>query len=272
MRNVILLFGIIFFLIPVNIWAQWEKMPSGTKLYYKYACKVDSVGVTTTTVFKGESLSCIGVDTVISLSGNNRKIVVFSQVFDPYGSSQFNLPERFWHLSDHALFNQEKFSLFYFFGEAIYGIEVTKEFKEQLNKPYVVKALDNTLKNVIYPLTSDNKYSLKLTPDIDYGQSKFIVCGYTFLFQKFKLLKGKNYKKKSIVFRPGEDDYSDFYGLFSKEENTDKYIYAIGHWQSQILYSPSKGIVSSIADASGGIWHCVYLMDLQKIVYPIQRP
>jgi hypothetical protein len=270
--SIMLSFGIILFLLPINIWAQWDKMSAGTKIYYKYSCKVDSVGETTTTVYKGDSLSCIDVDTVISLSGNNRKIVVFSQIFDPYGSPQFNLPERFWHLSDYALFNEKKCSLFYFFGEAIYGIEVKKEFKEQLNKSYVVKALDDTLKNIIYPLTSDNKYSLQLTPDIDYGQSKFRVCGYTFLFQKLKLLKGQNYKKKSIVFRPSQDDYSDFYGLFSKGENIDKYIFALGHWQSQILYSPSKGIISSKADALGGIWHCVYLMDLQKIEYPLQRP
>ena len=127
MRNIILSFGVALFLLPVNILAQWDKMPSGTKLYYKYACRIDSVGEPTTTVFKGDNTSCIQMDTVISLQGNNRKIVVFSQVFDPYGSSQFNLPEKFWHLSDYPLFNQKNCSLFYYFGDAIYGIEVSKK-------------------------------------------------------------------------------------------------------------------------------------------------
>ena len=271
MRRIYLLFSIVGLIsISVKLHAQWEKMPIGTKLYYKYQYSIYRYNLNDTedTITSIPSIKCIRLDTIMTLSDDDRKLVLFSDIVDPYGSVHFGVPTEFEHISDKDLYDKDKCSLFYFFKDAVYAIEVSKRIKILLRNPTIVKALNDSLKMAVYYSATDttfNYWAMEKKED----KAQFTVGGYKFVFQQFKLLKGEKYRKVSDVYTLGNDAYNDFYGLRSKEsDSTDLYLFAGGKWVAKLIYSPRDGIIFSDAFAGGRSDEVDLKMKLQKIEYP----
>ena len=120
-----------FCFISFNVNAQWDKMSVGTKLTYGYTyrfVKVDDSTSDFDTIQKGQKIVTIRIDTIVQFS-ENKKIVLFSEIFDPYGNGLLNMQDEFYNeVIPYGLPNKNKCSLFYFLGDAVYGIAVDKAF------------------------------------------------------------------------------------------------------------------------------------------------
>lgn len=275
MRHLYLLFGIVCgWLASYKSNAQWEKMPIGTKLYYKYQYSIYKFNLNESedTINSKSLIRDIKIDTVIILSGKDRKLVLFSDVFDPYGSSLFGIRNEFKNISVYDLFDKEKCSLFYYFKDAIYGVEVSKQVKGLLMDTKILGELDDSLRNAVFYSNTDTLLNYWVRGKNGQMKVQFKIQGYDFIFQPFKLLKGQEYRKKSDSYTLGTDPFSDFYGLRYKRNDVDVYVYTGGHWYAQLYYSYKKGIISSKAFAGGGEIGINFKMKLLKVEYPINHP
>ena len=267
MRLLYLLLGISGFL---TCKAQWENMPIGTKLYYN--CKYtfihsddneseDSVG--------GIKSIRLEIDTIINLNGKDRKIILFSDDFDPSGIDYVDIPKKY-NREDGSL-NNKMCTMFYSFKHAIYGLYVSKQIKELLRKESFTKALDDCLNQAIYYSTSDTMFSnylVKYKGDDPYYWIKIQGCEIN--FTSFQLLLKDIHKKKSNTYS-GEDPYFDFYGYYTeKEPNKYEYVLAKELINSQLIYSPTKGFLQSNTDATvhDRQDRTVTEMKLERIEYP----
>jgi hypothetical protein len=246
-------------------------MPIGTKLYYKYQYSIFKYNLNESedTINSKPLVKCIRIDTIITLSGKDRKLVLFSEVFDPYGSVNFGIPNEFDDITDYDLFDKDKCSLFYYFKDAVYAIEVSKHIRKLLQNAKTVKDLDDSLSKAIYYSTTDTLLNYWAIEKKEQFKAQFKIQGYSFIFQPFELLKGEKYKKVSDSYTLGNDPYSDFYGVRHKgNDSTDLYTYAAGKWNAKILYSSKEGIIFSDAIAGRGPNEIDLKMKLQKIEYP----
>ncbi|SEA22976.1 hypothetical protein SAMN05192529_11125 [Arachidicoccus rhizosphaerae] len=250
--------------------AQWEKMPIGTKLYYE--CKytfIHSEENGSEDSVRGTKSISLTLDTIISLNGQDRKLILFSDDFDPSGIDYVNIPKKYGKGEDNL--NSKMCTLFYCFKHAIYGLYVSKQIKELFRKKSFITALDDSLNQAVYYAISDtmfSNYQVKYKGDNPYYWIRIQGCEINFSSFQFLL---KEIHKKSSENYSGEDPYFDFYGYY-KERAPKKYEYVLAkkNINSRLIYSPVKGFLQSKTDAAfhGRDNRAVTEMKLEKIAYP----
>lgn len=267
MRLLYLLLGIIGFL---NCKAQWENMPVGTKLHY--SCNyifIHTDDNESEDSVRGSKPICLKIDTIFNLNGKDRKIVLFSDDFDPSGIDYVDIPKKY--STEDGNLNKGMCTMFYFFKHAIYGLYVSKKIKNHLKENFFVKALDDSLKQAVYYSTTDTIFSNYLVKYKGGDPNYWIkLQGCEIYFTPFQFLLKDIHKKKSNTYS-GEDPYFDFFCYYSKKgPNVDEYILIEKLINSQLLYSSIKGFLQSNTDAAvhNRQDHAVTEMKLERIEYP----
>ena len=253
MRFLYLLFSLAgLFFMPLKMNAQWEGIPNGTTFYYSITYyEVNLINGDTSTV-NTYSINFRN-DTIINLS-KNRKLLFFSKYF-PFSAYSVSALK-----SNKDLKNDSLATFLYIFNNAIYAFQVDKQFERILKEKKKVKILENKLLQMI---SSDPK---EMNRQID----SFSCMQYKMKPQYFQMLVGKKFKNNDPTYNK-DDLYSHYYRLVRREANIELYGRYGRRGESQIKYSPSKGVIESTAITNYPTLDFIETLKLEKVKYPEHR-
>lgn len=266
-----LLFLFLWIIGALTSKAQWENMPIGTRI--RYNCSYTFIHTNRSNEFedstRGKMTILLKIDTIVKFENSDRKVILFSNYFDPSGMDYVMAPKKYYKPINEDI--KSMCTILYIFKHAIYGLCVSSNMKYLLRKESNITALDDSLKKAIYYYSADTIYSNYLVKYKDGNPSYgFKIQNCQVDFTSFQLLLKEIHRKSSDTYT-GEDPYFDFYGFFRKKERNEfEYVLAKENINSHLIYSPTKGFLRS--KSVGAVldrWNrAIVEMKLDNIEYP----
>jgi hypothetical protein len=250
--KLLLLVIIYFFLISTN--AQWKKIPIGSKLYYtsNYYKLNDN-----DTLYRSKSKFIITIDTVLKLSGNNRNLIILTDIFDTYGGPGFKMKNNEVNIDiagQPILLRKKSCTIIYIIDDTILFINMPKIFRNKLNQKKMINRLDDSLMRI----NSDDFMD-------KYGEVHFNIFGNAFSLQPFRLLVGSSFKRQTKFYNP-HDLNAGFYTLYDLGKENE-YISPNRRSSAYLEFSYNYGIIKSYTHIVAN-YSKIFILELNKIVTP----
>lgn len=248
----------------INADAQFDSLLNKTTLTYLFSrekVKYNEQGMRITTL-KVKSTIKIVVDTIIQLSGNDRKLIAFSKCLNSIVLNESASivkgttlsPDLIDQIIGEPLIDgvkdnsKESATIIYQIGKAIYLITVPKDFfSKRLRLGLFVKKLDDLLLKTNTNPLGNGLYDL---------DSYFLFDSIYFPLHKFLIIQSD---KENIKLIPGKNDYLSGFIIFEKaisnpelDFNTEADEYASyykGEKWKRIYWSKKFGIITSQSKA-----------------------